>query len=85
MTPSIPGMTTVLVRFASNKRQVNDEQEITTIYDLISGVGGNLGLFLGFSLVGALFQFYDDVWKTRASGIRRVWLDWKENLKPNID
>ena len=52
------GMISIWVQFPASYRTVVEEIAIATINDFISGIGGNLGLFLGFSLIGTLYGLY---------------------------
>ena len=44
---------------------VSEEIHLTTLPDFISGVGGNLGLFVGFSCLPALLKAIEVIRKTK--------------------
>lgn len=45
---------TIYIHFKDNQREIREKHLITSGYDFISGIGGNLGLFLGFSLFSSI-------------------------------
>lgn len=49
------GHVAIYAHFFNNQIIVQQEQRMTTFYDLLAGLGGNLGMFLGFSLVSSLW------------------------------
>lgn len=49
----------IAVTFADSPQTVITTSRKTSSYDFISGVGGNLGLFLGLSLSSILLSIYD--------------------------
>lgn len=54
-----PGVGFLLIVPGSNERTSIETKLMTSTFDLISSVGGNLGLFLGFSLIAALYAIYE--------------------------
>lgn len=53
--------TSVWVYFTKPEMTEIDTTLITSVFDFISGIGGNLGLFLGFSLIATLYAIYDQL------------------------
>ena len=47
------------IEFITVDEVVYSSDRLIDIANFISSVGGNLGLFLGFSFLSLLFQFYD--------------------------
>ena len=39
----------------------SEQQRLVSVHNFIAQIGGNLGLFLGFSCLGTLFSFYSCV------------------------
>lgn len=56
-------MSYLLLGYGSTERTKIETKLMTSTFDLISSVGGNLGLFLGFSLISTLFIIYELVQK----------------------
>ena len=53
----------VKVSFASTVTFVMERSKIVSLSNLISSVGGNLGLFVGFSVLTSLFTVYENLKK----------------------
>ena len=53
----LPGTLTLNIYFVSNDVKVQEQYFIYSTVDLIGIVGGNLGLFMGFSFFGYIGQF----------------------------
>lgn len=54
-----PGEGLLIVSPGSTERTLVETKLMTSAFDLISSVGGNLGLFLGFSLIATLYAIYE--------------------------
>ena len=59
--PISKGAIRFLFIFPSVSYTISEAQLIANLSDFLSGIGGNLGLFLGFSLIGTLFGLYNFV------------------------
>ena len=49
----------VMISFLKTEIDTSEEISLNTFPDFISSVGGNLGLFTGFSFLSALFVFVE--------------------------
>ena len=49
----------VVINYDTSDVVVSEEISLTTLPDFISSVGGNLGLFIGFSVLPVLLQAID--------------------------
>ena len=52
---------TITIYYATTDINVSSTSKLIDLPTFISSVGGNLGLFVGFSVLGALFSIYDFV------------------------
>ena len=50
--------TLITIVYETMDYTVSEEQKLVTVYNFISQIGGNLGMFLGFSVLSVLFSFY---------------------------
>ena len=53
-----------ILRFFSTEVEVSEKIEMMNVNSFISSVGGNLGLFIGFSFLSTLFIIHDVIGKT---------------------
>ena len=53
--------TTIMIYYATTDINVSSTSELIDLSTFISNVGGNLGLFVGFSVLGGVFYIYDVV------------------------
>lgn len=63
----MPESTSLMMVYKGQSRTVIKTNRLTSAIDLISGLGGNLGLFLGFSLISTLYSIYDYF---------NTWINW---------
>lgn len=59
---------TLDISYGTSDRTIRTRRLVMTLLDLISGVGGNLGLLLGFSLSATLISFYSAMIKFKRGG-----------------
>ena len=50
---------TLLIGYATTNIAISEDAQLIDIYSFISSIGGNLGLFVGFSFLAFLFQTYE--------------------------
>ena len=53
--------TSITIYYATTDISVSSTSKLINLSTFISNVGGNLGLFVGFSVLGGLFYIYDFV------------------------
>lgn len=70
----------IMFRFTVPTRDVEEVRLITTKFDFISGVGGNLGLFLGFSIISTLYGIYNLTLKWVEHGSRAAIYQLMDSL-----
>ena len=55
------GLKMIWIMYTGTDVVISEEVKLISFPSFIGGVGGNLGLFLGFSCLGTLFLFYKQV------------------------
>ena len=52
----------VIINFGSSYLKVSEQINLTNLSNFISAVGGNLGLFIGFSVLPFLLKVIEYIW-----------------------
>ena len=52
----------LIMNFAGSYIDLSEEIQLTNLSNFISGVGGNLGLFIGFSVLPVVLKAAEIIW-----------------------
>ena len=58
-----PGTHLIVFEYTSMNVDINREVRMVDFNTFVSGVGGALGLFLGFSIIDTLLYFYNSIFR----------------------
>lgn len=71
---------TVYLSYGSDRVEIKEQQQITTGYDFLAGLGGNVGMFLGLSVISVLWFIIDLVMSLIRKGFQKTIVDLKTNF-----
>ena len=72
LTLTAPNKTNAIILLNNLDERVEEERLIISDAGFIGGVGGNLSLFLGFSLIASLYSLCDVIFMLKKEGLKKT-------------